>query len=143
MQEIGLAVVASMSSLHSLPVSKSQQAQVRAQGLTMALSVLQFVLIQVKEKQRASALWDSPDSHCQAGEGSFMEWCVLLHVVGISDKDGQLWELWTKPQASHRPTRTSTFYHGWLPVAPHKLPILYYPFIQNISCKYFMRQNLG
>ena len=22
------------------------------------------------------------------------------------------------------PTRTSTFFHGWLPVAPHKLPII-------------------
>ena len=86
-------MVASMSLLRSLPVSKSQWAQ----GLTMALSVLQFVLVQAKEKQRALALWDSPDSHCHAGEGSFMEQCVLLHVVGISDKDGQLWEPWAKP----------------------------------------------
>ena len=56
MQEIGLDMVSNMSFRHSLPVSKSQQAQVRAQGLTMALSVLQFVLAQAKEKQRALAL---------------------------------------------------------------------------------------
>ena len=112
MQEIGLAMVASMSLLHSLPVSKSQWAQ----GLTTALlSVLQFVLVQAKKKQRALALWDSPDSHCQAGEGSFTERCVLLHVVGISDKDGQLWEPWAKPRASHR----ADSYINFLPwVAP-------------------------
>ena len=53
MQEIGLAMVASMSLLHSLPVSKSQWAQ----GLTTALlSVLQFVLVQAKKKQRALTL---------------------------------------------------------------------------------------
>ena len=119
MQEIGLAMVASMSLLHSLPVSKSQWAQ----GLTTALSVLQFVLVQAKKKQRALALWGSPDSHCQAGEGSFTERCILLHVVGISDKDGQLWEPWQNHERATRPTRTSTFYHRWLPVAPHKLPI--------------------
>ena len=31
-----------------------------------------------------------------------MERCILLHVVGISDKDGQLWEPWAKPWASHQ-----------------------------------------
>ena len=91
-------MVVSMSLLHPLPLLKSQQAQ----GLITALSVLLFVLVQAKEKQRALALWESPDSHCQAGEGSFTERCILLHVVGISDKDGQLWEPWAKPQASHR-----------------------------------------
>ena len=49
-------MVSSMSFWHSLPVSKSQQAQVRAQGLTTALSVLRFVLAQAKEKQKALAL---------------------------------------------------------------------------------------
>ena len=116
MQAIGLAMVASMSLLPSLPVSKSQQAQVRAQGLTTALSVLQFVLVQAKKKQRALALWDPLDSHCQAGEGSFTEWCVLLHVVGISDKNGQLWEPWEKPQVSHQ----AELHINFLPqVAPH------------------------
>ena len=91
-------MVVSMSLLHPLPLLKSQQAQ----GLITALSVLLFVLVQAKEKQRALALWESPDSYCQAGEGSFMEQCILLHVVGISDKNGQLWEPWAKPQASHR-----------------------------------------
>ena len=38
----------------------------------------------------------------QAGEGSFMEQHVFLHVVGISDTDCQLWEPWAKPQASHQ-----------------------------------------
>ena len=56
MQEIGLDMVSNMSFWHSFSVSKSQQAQVRAQGLTMALSVLQFVLAKAKEKQRALAL---------------------------------------------------------------------------------------
>ena len=42
------------------------------------------------------------DSHYSAGEGSFMEQQVFLHVVGISDTDCQLWEPWAKPQASHQ-----------------------------------------
>ena len=42
------------------------------------------------------------DSHYWAGEGSFMEQQVFLHVVGISDTDCQLWEPWAKPQASHQ-----------------------------------------
>ena len=63
MQEISLDMVSSMSFWHSLPVLKSQQAQVRAQGLTMALSVLWFVLAQAKEKQRALALWEVPKTH--------------------------------------------------------------------------------
>ena len=59
MQEIGLDMVSNMSFWHSFPVSKSQQAQ----GLTMVLSVLQFVLAQAKEKQRALALWEVPQTH--------------------------------------------------------------------------------
>ena len=63
MQEIGLDMVSSMSFWHSLPVSKSQQAQARAPRLMMALSVLQFVLAQVKEKEGALALCKVPQTH--------------------------------------------------------------------------------
>ena len=49
------------------------------------LSVLQFVLVQVKEKKRALALWEVPQTHTARLEK------VLPRngfVVGISDKDG-------------------------------------------------------
>ena len=39
------------------------------------------------EEEGISPLRSSPDSHFQAGEGSFTEQHVLLHVVGISNKD--------------------------------------------------------
>ena len=73
MQEIGLAMVSSMSFWHSLPVLKSQQAQVRAQGLTTALSVLRFVLAQEKEKERALDLWEVAQTHA-AGLGKVLSW---------------------------------------------------------------------
>ena len=66
-------MVSSMSFWHSLPVSKSQEAQVRAQGLTTVLSLLQFVLVQVKKKQRALALLEVPQTHT-ARLGKFLSW---------------------------------------------------------------------
>ena len=121
MQEIGLDMVSNMSFWHSLPVSKSQ---VRAQGLTMALSVLQFVLAQAKEKQRALALWEVLQTHTsrlgkvlsQNSMSCCMYQALVTKIVDFGSH-GQNHEQATGP------TRTSTFYHGWLPVAPHKLPI--------------------
>ena len=40
------------------------------------------------EARGVGSLGSSPDSHCQAGEGSFVEQHVLLRVVGISNEDG-------------------------------------------------------
>ena len=69
MQEIGLDMVSSMSFWHSLPVSKSQQAQ----GLTTVLFVLWFVLAQATEKERALALWEVRQTHT-AGLGKVLSW---------------------------------------------------------------------
>ena len=43
---------------------------------------------------------------------------------------------WSHKRAA-RPTHTSTFYHRWLPVAPHKLPITHRP-TRSVMCHCFV-----
>ena len=89
MQEIGLAMVSNKHEfLAFLACLKVSTGSGEGSGIDNGIVCVTVCTGSSKgEAEGIGPLRSSSDSHCQAGEGSFMKQHVLLYVAGISDKD--------------------------------------------------------